>query len=166
MVFKKLIKIFRKTFSRKKRLKKRRQRIEKRSTVKRRSLKIKASRNKLKSRSRKGSKRRFAGKSKKRARVSKQRIGKAAKKPKTALPAPIGVITHYFPRVNAAVVRLKRPIRLGIPILIKGKSTNFRQTVSSIQINRNPIESARAGAEIGLEVFKGVKPGDLVYESS
>ncbi|OIO36407.1 MAG: hypothetical protein AUJ74_02570 [Candidatus Omnitrophica bacterium CG1_02_44_16] len=77
----------------------------------------------------------------------------------------IGAITHYFPKVNAAVVKLKRPLKIGEPIWIKGKVTDFRQTVGSMQIDRKPIESARPGQEIGLQVFRDVRPGDLVFVS-
>jgi len=67
--------------------------------------------------------------------------------------------------VNAAVVKLKKPLALGEPIWIKGKTTDFRQTAGSMQINRKPIEKARPGQEIGLEVFREVRPGDTVYRS-
>lgn len=78
----------------------------------------------------------------------------------------IGIITHYFPKVNAAVVELKRSMCIGEPIRIKGKITDFCQTVGSMQIDRKPIEKAKKGQEIGLEVFKEVHPGDLVYLST
>lgn len=74
----------------------------------------------------------------------------------------IGFITHYFPKVNAAVVKLKKPLLVGEPIWVKGKITDFKQTVGSMQINRQPIDKARAGQEIGLEVFRQVRPGDSI----
>jgi hypothetical protein len=77
----------------------------------------------------------------------------------------LGVITHYYPKVNAAVIKLKKSISVGMPVLIKGKVTNLKQTVGSMQIDRKPIEKARAGQEIGLEVFKEVREGDFLYLS-
>ncbi len=75
----------------------------------------------------------------------------------------VGVIIHYFPKVNAAVVKLKKPLKIGDPIQIKGKTTDFKQMVSSMQIDRRPIESAKARQEIGLEVLREVRSNDLVY---
>lgn len=75
----------------------------------------------------------------------------------------VGSVTHYFPKVNAAVVQLKKTLRVGDPILIKGATTNFRQTVGSLQINRAPIDKAKAGQGVGLEVFKEVRAGDQVF---
>ena len=84
----------------------------------------------------------------------------------TKKPPIIGVITHYFPKVNAAVVKLKKSLKVGEPIWIKGKVTNFRQTAASMQIDRKPIEKARPGQEIGLQVFREVRPGDFIFVSA
>ena len=95
---------------------------------------------------------------------------RAAKSRRKRVPAAkpqvlLGVVTHYYPNVRAAVVRLKRSLWIGAPIHIKGKKTDFRQTVASIQIDRVPMEKAGAGREIGLEVMKEVRIGDLVFLS-
>lgn len=63
------------------------------------------------------------------------------------------------------MVKLKKPLVLGEPVWVKGKITDFRQTVGSMQIDRKPIEKARPGQEIGLEVFREVRQGDAVYRS-
>ncbi|MGE5280550.1 MAG: translation elongation factor-like protein [Deltaproteobacteria bacterium] len=72
------------------------------------------------------------------------------------------MITHYFPKVRAAVLDVKRPLRIGDPVWIKGKSTDFRQTVASLQIDRKPVDAVRPGQEAGLEVMRDVRPGDVV----
>lgn len=74
-----------------------------------------------------------------------------------------GEITHYFPKVNAAVVKLKRSLNIGMPILVKGKKTNFRQTIGSMQKNHKPVEKGLRGEEVGLEVLMPVEKGDHVY---
>lgn len=91
------------------------------------------------------------------------KTAKLAKSPKPVKAEVIGVVTHYFPKVRAAVLKLKKPLSIGEPIWVKGKTTDFRQTVASMQIERKPIEKAKAGSEVGLEVFSGVNAGDLVY---
>ena len=103
---------------------------------------------------------------KKAARRIKKKSPLKKKTPQKKRTFPLlGVITHYYPKVNAAVVKLKKPLSVGQPVWVKGKVTDFRQTVGSIQIDRKPIEKARAGQEIGLEVFKEVRAGDAVYLS-
>ena len=95
----------------------------------------------------------------------KRKTIKARDKEKLDKSLFIGEITHYYPKVHAAVVKLKKPLSIGEPIRIKGRAVDFRQTVGSLQIDRKPIERARAGQEIGLEVFKEVQTGDAIYKS-
>lgn len=61
------------------------------------------------------------------------------------------------------MVKCSKTLVLGDPIWIKGATTDFRQTIGSIQIDRKPIEKARPGQEIGLEVLRDVRPGDKIY---
>ena len=75
----------------------------------------------------------------------------------------IGYVTHYFPKVKAAVIKLEKPLSMGDTIVIAGKSGKIRQKVTSLQINRIPIDEGRAGEEVGLEVKKDVVVGDVVY---
>lgn len=76
----------------------------------------------------------------------------------------IGKVTHYFPKVRAAVVKLKAPMSIGDTIKIKGHTTNFTETVTSMQIDRVPINTAKKGQEIGLLVGSRVRQHDIVYK--
>ena len=98
------------------------------------------------------------------ARKSKKKPGKKKTAVKSGPPAKqvIGVVTHYFPKVEAAVIKLKKPISVGDSILIKGKTTQFEQEVESMQIDRAPIQTAKAGDEIGLQVKERVREHDYV----
>ena len=101
-------------------------------------------------------------------RITKKRIVRKGvrKKPviKKAKQNIIGVVTHYFPRVRAAVVKLKAPLNLGEGVRIKGHTTDFTQMVNSMQINCQPITSAKRGQEIGLLVNSRVRHNDTVYK--
>ncbi|MDD5138497.1 MAG: translation elongation factor-like protein [Candidatus Omnitrophica bacterium] len=88
---------------------------------------------------------------------------KAAKKPAKIPWVPAGEISHYFPKVKAAVFKCRVPLAIGDAIWVKGKNTDFKQTVGSMQIDRKPIERASKGQEIGLEVFQDVRVGDQVF---
>ena len=101
---------------------------------------------------------------KKKAAIPKK---KAAKK--TSLPAgvsleEVGAITHYFPRVEAAVLKLtKGALTVGDKIIIKGHTTDFKEKVDSMQLDHVPITSASVGQEIGIRVKSKVREHDAVY---
>lgn len=80
--------------------------------------------------------------------------------------AVIGKVTHYFPHVNAAVLKLKLPLKIGDTIQIKGHTTDIKETVTSMQIDRAPITVGKKGDEIGLLVASRVRAGDKVYKAS
>ncbi|MFY9402870.1 MAG: hypothetical protein WAQ07_05640 [Candidatus Omnitrophota bacterium] len=83
-------------------------------------------------------------------------------KPKKREGAEVGIISHYFPHVQAAVIKLKCPLSVGENINIKGHTTDFTQPVVSMQINRVTVTSAKSGQEIGILVNSRVRQGDLV----
>jgi putative protease len=94
--------------------------------------------------------------------ISKRRASPAAKPKK--IKGAIGVVTHYFPKVRAAVVKLKAPLSIGDTVKIKGHTTDFTQQVTSMQIDRVPIQSAKKGQEIGLLVESRVRRKDVVLK--
>ncbi len=77
----------------------------------------------------------------------------------------IGAITHYFPKVRAAVVKLTAALSTGDMIKIKGHTSDFTQKAESIQIDKVAINSAKKGQEIGLLVNSRVRKGDIVYKA-
>lgn len=96
-------------------------------------------------------------KKKKAVKKSKPTIKKSPKKEKVIV---IGTVTHYFPKVNAAVVKLKRPLSIGDKVIIKGTTTQFEQKIESMQIDHIAISKAKKGNEIGLEVRDRVREHD------
>jgi len=76
----------------------------------------------------------------------------------------VGKVTHYFPHVEAAVIKItKDKISQGDNLHIKGHSTDFTQTADSLQIDRVPVQNAKKGQEIGLKVTSRVRENDEVY---
>ena len=76
----------------------------------------------------------------------------------------VGEVSHYFTKIGVAVVELTAPLRVGDRIAVKGMTTNFEQTVESMQIEHEPVEEAKAGDSIGLKVADRVREGDIVYK--
>lgn len=78
----------------------------------------------------------------------------------------IGTITHYFPHVKAAVIKIsKGSLKVGDSIYIKGHTTDFKQAIKSLQFNHTPIQEGKPGQEIGLKVKSRVRIGDVIYRA-
>ena len=79
----------------------------------------------------------------------------------------IGVIAHYYTKISVAIVNLKDTLTVGEKILIQGGlypfSTNFEQTVESMQIEHKNVDRAKSGQSIGLKVNNKVKKGDKIF---
>lgn len=93
---------------------------------------------------------------KKRAKAARPRVVKKAKE------EIIGIVTHYFPKVRAAVTKLKAPLSVGETVKIKGHTTDFKQTIASMQINHVPINQGKKGDEIGFIVDSRVRQHDVI----
>lgn len=87
------------------------------------------------------------------------------KRSQEELGEPIGEVTHFFPHVKAAVIKLKKDtLSVGDTLYVKGHTTNFEQKITSMQANHAPIEKASKGQEVGLKVKSKVRHGDKVYK--
>lgn len=75
----------------------------------------------------------------------------------------VGDISHYFTKISVAIVEVTAAMRIGDSIAIKGMTTNFEQSVESMQIEGEDIEEAKAGDSIGMKVVDRVRKGDVVY---
>ncbi len=75
----------------------------------------------------------------------------------------VGEVTHYFTKIGVAVVDITAPLKVGDRIAVKGMTTNFEQTVESMQIEGKNIEKAKPGDDIGMKVADRVRNGDIVY---
>ena len=76
----------------------------------------------------------------------------------------VGKITHFFTKINVAIVELAGALAVGDQILIKGPSTNVEQKVDSMQIEHENVEKAVKGQSIGLKVNDRVRENDIVYK--
>lgn len=76
----------------------------------------------------------------------------------------IGKVTHYFDHINVAVLALTGPLKVGETIHIHGHSTDFTQTVTSLQIEHKPVQSAKKGDDVALKVDHIVHPQDKVFK--
>jgi translation initiation factor IF-2 len=77
----------------------------------------------------------------------------------------IGVVSHYFDRIEVAAIRLtKGALKVGETVHIKGHATDFRQVVASMQIEHATVPEAKRGDEIGIKVDQRVHDHDKIFK--
>ncbi len=69
---------------------------------------------------------------------------------------PVGRVTHYFDKIGVAVLDLSDAIRVGETLHFLGHSTDFKQTVDSMQIEHKNVPEAKPGQEVALRVAQKV----------
>ncbi len=77
----------------------------------------------------------------------------------------VGEITHIYGNLSVAVVKVASVIRKGDTLHIGKEQRLVEQVAESMQYNRQPIEAAKKGQEIGLKVDSRVKVGDSVFKA-
>jgi putative protease len=78
---------------------------------------------------------------------------------------PIGKVTHYYDKIQVAVLAISKPLKVGDTIRFEGHS-NFSQTIDSIEIEHKKINSVKKGDEFGLKVDKKVQENDKVFKET
>lgn len=79
-------------------------------------------------------------------------------------PQEVGKIAHFFSKINVAVIDLSDTLSVGDKIRIMGPTTDFEQTVESMQIEHEDVKTAEKGQSIGLKVKERVRENDTVYK--
>ena len=75
----------------------------------------------------------------------------------------VGKVTHFFGKISVGVIELADNIKVGDKIHIKGATSDFEQSVDSMQIEHKEVQEAKAGESIGLKVKEPVREADKVY---
>jgi putative protease len=71
-------------------------------------------------------------------------------------------VTHYYGKLEVAGIELSSNLQVGDTIHILGHTSDFTQTVDSIQIEHETVESAKAGEPIGIKVNERARVHDQV----
>jgi putative protease len=78
---------------------------------------------------------------------------------------PVGRVTHYYSHLNVGIIELTDgDLNVGDSIHIKGKHTDFTQTVDSLQIEHQNVTHADKGELVGVMVRKKVREHDEVFK--
>lgn len=79
---------------------------------------------------------------------------------------PVAQITHYYNKIGVAVLALSDRLAVGDIIHVSGHTTDFCQTVKSLQIDHHPVSEASASDDVALKVIDRVRAGDKVFRIS
>ena len=76
----------------------------------------------------------------------------------------IGKVTQYFGNAKVAAIKITEgELRVGDTIHIVGHTSDFTEMVDSMQIDRAPVEVAKVGDEIGVQVGEPAREHDEVF---
>ena len=77
----------------------------------------------------------------------------------------VGTVTHFFKGPGVAVVRVTEgEISLGDKIHFVGHTTDFAETVNSLEVNHQKVERAKAGDEMAIQVVDRARQHEQVYK--
>jgi putative protease len=78
----------------------------------------------------------------------------------------VGKVTNFYAKISVAAIKVTAGfIRIGDNLHFKGRTTDFQDTVASMEMDNQPVEEARPGDEIGMKVKERVRENDGVYKS-
>lgn len=75
----------------------------------------------------------------------------------------VGRVSGFFAKPSVAVVKLSAPLKVGDTVYLKGHTTDFQQTVDSMQIEHQPVQDATGGDTVGLKVIARCRKRDTIY---
>src|SRR5262249_20178929 len=100
----------------------------------------------------------------------KQTAVKPTPTPRQPQPVPaerrIGVVTHYYSHLSVATLRLEpgATLRIGDVIHILGHTTDFSQSVESLEVDRKSVLEVGSNDDFGLKVVDHAREHDVVFK--
>jgi translation initiation factor IF-2 len=77
----------------------------------------------------------------------------------------IGTVVHYFKGPSVAVVRMTEgELAVGDRLRFHGHTTEFTEQVTSMEVNHQKVQRARAGEEVAIQIVDRARPHDQVFK--
>jgi putative protease len=77
----------------------------------------------------------------------------------------VGRVQKFFAKPSVAALEVTAGVlRIGDTLHFKGHTTDFEETITSMQIEREAIQEAKQGDLIGIKVKERVRENDTVYK--
>jgi len=74
----------------------------------------------------------------------------------------VGVIVKFFAKPSVAAVKATGAIRVGDRLRYHGATTDFTEEVASMEVDNQPVDEAKPGDLIGIQVKERVRENDRV----
>ena len=76
----------------------------------------------------------------------------------------IGTVANYFAKVGVAAITITEgSLKVGDRVQFKGSTTDFEQSIDSMQVEHQEVQEAQTGDSVGLKAKERVRKGDTVY---
>lgn len=77
----------------------------------------------------------------------------------------VGTVTHYFGGPGVIVVQMTDgSLEAGDQIHVVGHTTDFKETIASMEVDHKKVEHAKAGDEIAIKVGSRARQHDQVLK--
>jgi putative protease len=65
----------------------------------------------------------------------------------------VGKVTHYYPKINVATIKLVSELKVGDNIIVIGKTTGITNSkVEGMEIKKKSVNSGKKGEEVGIKL--------------
>jgi putative protease len=76
----------------------------------------------------------------------------------------VGKVKKFFAKPSVAAIEITAGVlRIGDKLRFRGHTTDFEETITSMQVDNQPVEEAKTGDLIGVKVSARVRENDMVY---
>jgi len=75
----------------------------------------------------------------------------------------IGKITHWYDKINVAVIKLTDALKKGDRIKVKKGTEEIEESVGSLQIDHVDVEKGKKKDEVAVKLSQKAKEGSTVY---
>jgi len=77
----------------------------------------------------------------------------------------LGKVIHYYDKIGVAVLKLKKPLKVGDLVKFVKGDNEFRQAIESMQLEHTSVSKGKSGEEVAVKVEQEAKKGTLVYST-
>jgi len=77
----------------------------------------------------------------------------------------IGKVNHFFNKISVAIIEITEDeLNIGETIHVKGHTADFNQAITSMQVERVPVQKANKGDQVGIKMDAPVHDHDQVFK--
>jgi len=76
----------------------------------------------------------------------------------------VGKVIHYYDKIEVAVVKLQKSLKIGDKVKFEKGDKSFEQIIESMQLEHEQVTSGKKGEEIAVKVDQVAKNDTAVYK--